>query len=113
MPSAFDRILATRLTHRAVVYLEQAFRGGNTDAVFMGMADDGITAQPVTMMSELLDMVHRRPREQWWLPLRLMSETVSLENAELQVRRIQIAGSAPAAPGEQRVMKEAMREGKK
>ena len=113
MPSAFDRILATRLTHRAVVYLEQAFRGGNTDAVFMGMADDGITAQPVTMMSELLDMVHRRPREQWWLPLRLMSETVSLENAELQVRRIQIAGSAPAAPGEQRVMNEAMREGKK
>lgn len=91
MPTAFDRILATRLTHKALVYLEHAFRNDNVSAVYIGMADEGIDVRPITQMDAELDVDKRRPYQQWWLPLAPLTETVSLENSGLPVRKIPIA----------------------
>lgn len=91
MPTAFDRILATRLAHKALVHLEHAFRNGTDQAVYMGMADEGISVTPISRMDEEINVEKRRPYNQWWIPLAQLTEIVSLENSGLPARKIPIA----------------------
>ncbi|WP_099331706.1 6-phosphofructokinase [Actinomyces minihominis] len=110
MPSAFDRILATRLTHSAVTHLRSAFLEESFEAVYIGMDRDGVSAHPIGEMAKLVDVEHRRPRHQWWLPLRHIGETVSLENSGLPVRKIEIPESPPTTSTEQLLMNEVEKE---
>lgn len=111
-PTAFDRLLATRLAHAAVVHLDSAFNSGNTDAVYLGSAGAGIEPSPIETMEDKVSIEDRRPYEQWWLPLRYVSETVSLENAGLPVRPIPIFSAEPTSEKEQALMNEVMKEGR-
>lgn len=109
-PSAFDRILATRLTHQALVYLKKAFRKDDNRAVYLGVTGEGIKSRSIATMPEELDMDKRRPYQQWWMPLRWVSEIVSLENAALPVRTIPIAHASPVSVTEQHKIDTAMKE---
>lgn len=113
MPSAFDRILATRLTHRALAHLSRAFEEGTQEAVYIGMAADGIHVQPITRMKEEIDVDKRRPYEQWWMPLRWVTEIVSLENSGLPVRTVPVTDASPVGVVEQTRIDEALEESQK
>lgn len=112
-PTAFDRLLATRLAAGAVEYFEEALTNGDASAVYLGMADEGIQSHPITMMPEEVSIEDRRPYEQWWLPLRYVSEIVSLENAGKPVHQIPMSCAEPTSLHEQEVMNAAIRKGKK
>lgn len=110
-PTAFDRLLATRLAHAAVAHLDGAFESANSDAVYLGSAGGGIESWPINTMVDRVSIENRRPYEQWWMPLRYVSETVSLENAGLPVRCIPIYSAEPVDDTEQALMNEVMKEG--
>lgn len=80
-PSPFDRLLATRLVHSALEVLADQFREGSDDAVYIGTASNTTAARPVERMEDDLDKINRRPREQWWMDLRPVLETVSLQTS--------------------------------
>ncbi|TWS20347.1 6-phosphofructokinase, partial [Tsukamurella conjunctivitidis] len=80
-PSPFDRLLATRLVHSALEVLADQFRAGTDDAVYIGTTSNTTAARPVDRMEDDLDKVNRRPRDQWWMDLRPVLETVSLQNS--------------------------------
>ena len=68
-PSAFDRILATRLAHYAIDRLSDLLARGGDDASYVGLTDGSLRSWPVSGMLDQLDVAERRPREQWWLDL--------------------------------------------
>lgn len=89
-PTAFDRLLATRLSNAAVKELDTQFKSGQTRSVYLGVAPDGITTQPIRNMDEEIDYEARRPKHQWWLPLRNVTEIVSFRYAGLQPLKIEL-----------------------
>lgn len=99
-PTAFDRLLATRLANGAVKHLDKAFKKGTSDAVYMGMTPDGVETKPISQMMEDIDIEKRRPFDQWWLALRTVSETVSLKDADLPVKRVPILDIKPRSQTE-------------
>lgn len=94
-PTPFDRLLATRLAYYAMMHLQKAFAEGNSDSVYLGQGHAGMIAESITHFDEQIDLDNRRPRFQWWLPLRTVSETVSLPNANIPVLRIPIQDVEP------------------
>jgi 6-phosphofructokinase 1 len=69
-PSPFDRIQATRLATKSVEYLiEQAGRTPPAGA-FVGLQAGQVKFFTLEDLPRLLDTVHRRPKEQWWMELR-------------------------------------------
>ena len=84
-PTPFDRLLASRLTARAMAELEDQFREGRAKAVYVGESEDDAVIFPVERMMDQLDLAHRRPYEQWWLQFLPMVPVVSLEEDESAV----------------------------
>ncbi|MBI1876903.1 MAG: 6-phosphofructokinase, partial [Chloroflexi bacterium] len=69
-PSPFDRIQATRLAAKCVDYLiEQAGRTPPPGA-FIGLQAGQVKFFSLEDLPRLLDTVHKRPKEQWWMELR-------------------------------------------
>lgn len=89
-PTPFDRLLATRLVYAATHHLQTAFAEHTTEAVYVGMNNTDIAATPIQEMERDVDMHARRPKHQWWLSIAPVTEVVSLENANLPVRRVPI-----------------------
>jgi 6-phosphofructokinase 1 len=69
-PSPFDRIQATRLAAKCIEYLIE--QGGQTPpaGAFIGLQAGEIKFFSLEDLPRLLDTVHRRPKEQWWMELR-------------------------------------------
>jgi 6-phosphofructokinase 1 len=79
-PSPFDRILATRLAALAVDYLAEKISVGGTDdpdAVAIGLVGGQICYTDLEEMSRLVDMEHRRPKQQWWMDLRPIAKMLA------------------------------------
>ena len=76
-PSPFDRVLATRLVAHAVDLLTEQLAAGGREAQLVGLVAGRVQATPMARMLELMDMAHRRPRDQWWLDLRPVVRAVS------------------------------------
>ncbi|AKT50712.1 6-phosphofructokinase [Arsenicicoccus sp. oral taxon 190] len=76
-PSPFDRILATRLVAHAIDLLTGELAAGGQEAQLVGLVRGRVRATPLARMPELMDLVHRRPRDQWWLDLRPVVRAVS------------------------------------
>jgi 6-phosphofructokinase 1 len=68
-PSPFDRILATRLAAHCVDYLLDEAESRAPGAAFIGMREGKITVTPVDDLTRLMDLDHKRPRQQWWQAL--------------------------------------------
>ncbi|MFM8268024.1 MAG: 6-phosphofructokinase [Ilumatobacteraceae bacterium] len=76
-PTPFDRVLASRLgAHGVQWWIEQLERGA-TDAAFIGMQGGRVAVTDMAEFSQLVDVAHQRPVEQWWMDLRAVAETMS------------------------------------
>ncbi|MDZ7592493.1 MAG: 6-phosphofructokinase [Rubrivivax sp.] len=69
-PSPFDRNLATRLVTRCVDRLIEQAGYAEPDASFIGVAEGHVQFTSFDHFTRLVDEVHQRPRQQWWLGLR-------------------------------------------
>ncbi|MBK9100093.1 MAG: 6-phosphofructokinase [Austwickia sp.] len=70
-PSPFDRLLATRMVRFAVNCIAEQFDAGALGkARYVGIVRGELVASPVVHMMESIDVVNRRPAEQWWMQLR-------------------------------------------
>ncbi|MBX3000182.1 MAG: 6-phosphofructokinase [Caldilineaceae bacterium] len=71
-PTPFDRIMATRLTARAVEFLEAQMNGGDPEmaATCVGMVGGKIHFTPLYEIPRLMDERFDRPKYEWWMGLR-------------------------------------------
>lgn len=84
-PSPFDRILATRLAAHGIDLLDRELAAGARGAHYVGLVEGTVTQSPIASMREESDLVHRRPRHQWWLALRPVLAAMSSPDAQARV----------------------------
>ncbi|XP_056127316.1 ATP-dependent 6-phosphofructokinase, liver type [Rhinichthys klamathensis goyatoka] len=82
VPTPFDRNYGTKLGVRAVQWLTdkmvdnfklgRVFANNPDTACVIGLYKKVLTFSPVTELKDQTDFVHRMPKTQWWLNLRLM-----------------------------------------
>jgi 6-phosphofructokinase 1 len=69
-PSPFDRIQATRLATRCVTFLSEEAEKHSSTGAFIGIQGGHIQIHELEEMPRMVDAVHLRQKEQWWLDLR-------------------------------------------
>jgi len=69
-PSPFDRIQATRLAVRCVDWLSERAAKRQPVGAFIGFRGGKVQVFDLEDMPRMMDPVHARPREQWWMGLR-------------------------------------------
>jgi 6-phosphofructokinase 1 len=74
-PSPFDRIQATRLAVKCVEWLIAHTGSGHTGA-FIGYQGGKVRFYPLDEIPRMMDAEHARPRDQWWMALRPIAETL-------------------------------------
>ena len=92
-PSPFDRLLATRLANRALEHLHNQFTRGESEGVYIGQVGNRIEARLVKNMFDDLDIVNRRPFDQWWRELTPVQRIVSMKDCGTPASAITIASS--------------------
>ncbi|MGB9739157.1 6-phosphofructokinase [Chloroflexus sp.] len=86
-PSPFDRIQATRLAVRCIEFLIEHADRQEPVGAFIGYRGGKVQVHPIEDMPRLMDPVHARPREQWWLALRQMTRLLTTPPAFHQVEQ--------------------------
>jgi len=76
-PSPYDRIEATRLAAAGIDFLAQNARQPQPPVTAVGLIEGEVAFTNLAHLPELMDMHHRRPREQWWLRLRPIADVVN------------------------------------
>jgi 6-phosphofructokinase 1 len=76
-PSPFDRNLATRLVTRCVDRLTLPSAATEPDASFIGVAEGQVQFTGFEHFSRMVDALHQRPKQQWWLGLRSIVDTLA------------------------------------
>ena len=94
-PSPFDRLLATRLAHRALDHINNQFNRGESEGVYIGQVRNQIEARLVKNMFEDLDIRNRRPFDQWWRELSPVQRIVSMTDSGKPAVEISIADADP------------------
>lgn len=89
-PSPYDRLLATRLVFAALGELDSQFSQGRSQAVYIGDVGNAIQVRPVDRMFDDLDMVNRRPFDQWWRDLRPILTAVSMQSQPRELEPVTI-----------------------
>lgn len=79
-PSPFDRIQATRFAARAVDHIINQLTTGKNTSAFVGIEHGVLRVFSLEEMPRLYDAEFRRPKEQWWLELKTIVETLAQEN---------------------------------
>ena len=69
-PTAFDRLMATKLVHYALGLLADDLDQGTRAAVYVGLVQGQLSSHPLERMHEELDLDKRRPKSQWWMGMR-------------------------------------------
>ncbi|QHO90718.1 6-phosphofructokinase [Actinomyces sp. 432] len=81
-PTAFDRIMATKLVAHALELLSDQLDAGTYHSSYVGLVEGRITHHRLEHMDEELDLTARRPLHQWWMGLR---GAIGLVNKDLGV----------------------------
>jgi 6-phosphofructokinase 1 len=76
-PSPFDRIQATRLARLGIRRLAEHAAPGQAPAEFIGLKSGAVEFGPLEDYPRLIDAANRRPKQQWWLSVRRVNETLS------------------------------------
>ncbi|WP_034285413.1 6-phosphofructokinase [Schaalia suimastitidis] len=96
-PSAFDRLMATRLVDRGIEEISEQFDASVARHVYIGQVEGGMDVRDVERMFDDLDIANRRPFTQWWVELRPVLTTVSFQDPDLQPLPITILDEADTA----------------
>ena len=102
-PSAFDRIMATKLVAHALDLLAEQLEAGTYHSSYVGLTGGRISHHRLERMNDELDLVARRPLHQWWMGLREAISLVSQNSGVIPMEDIPDFGaavSAAAAPSE-------------
>jgi 6-phosphofructokinase 1 len=76
-PSPFDRILATRLATKCMDFLIERGLKKSFESAFIGLRGNELTFHPLDDFLRLSDETNQRPKEQWWLNLRPILNTLA------------------------------------
>ncbi len=76
-PSPFDRIQAIRFATRCVEFLSKEAEKKSTSGAFIGIQGGQIKIHNLEDMPRMIDAVHMRQKEQWWLDLRTLVRQLS------------------------------------
>ena len=68
-PSPFDRIQATRLATKCLDYIYEQGQQAEPAGAFIGLRTGQVQFTPLANFPSMMDAVTARPREQWWLAL--------------------------------------------
>ncbi len=69
LPTAFDRILASRLGANAAFHMLESLKNGWDDVHVLGLREKGIEKVPIEEAFKEMDVKNGRPKEQWFLDL--------------------------------------------
>jgi len=69
IPTAFDRILASRMGALAASTLFNSMQGGKSDVLVIGLSGRGTNVYPLSEGMQQLDVKLGRPRNQWFMDL--------------------------------------------
>ena len=93
-PTAFDRIMATKLVAYSLELLACALKRGEPTASYVGLVRGKVSDHPLDRMNDDLDRDNRRPRHQWWLGLRPAVGLVSQDVGTLTLQDVPDFGEA-------------------
>ncbi len=68
-PTAFDRILAGRISAGAVDALLELIKNGSNEVLAFGLKDGAVVSCPLSEALDQLDATHGRPKVQWFMDL--------------------------------------------
>ena len=68
-PTAFDRILAGRISAGAAGALLEMMKNGSSDVLAFGLKEGAVASCPLSEALDLIDAPHGRPRVQWFMDL--------------------------------------------
>jgi 6-phosphofructokinase 1 len=77
IPTAFDRILASRMGAAAAFDLLAALENGAGDIRVLGLRGPGVSSLPLEEAIAEMDAANGRPRQQWFMELIAMAETLA------------------------------------
>ena len=93
-PTAFDRLMATKLVAHALGLLADQLERGTDHSSYVGLTGGRITHHRLEHMEDDLDMANRRPRHQWWLGMRPALDLVSSDLGPLAMADVPDFGEA-------------------
>ncbi|HEX6303725.1 MAG TPA: 6-phosphofructokinase [Anaerolineales bacterium] len=76
-PSPFDRIQATRLATRCIERLIELAGKASSDSNFIGLQGREIAFHNLEDFPRMIDEIHQRPRNQWWMDLRPIARVLA------------------------------------
>ncbi len=76
-PSPFDRIQATRLARLCIEHLIEQCNQGDTTSCFIGLQNGKFVFHDMRDFDRMADMTLQRPRDQWWLELRTIANSMA------------------------------------
>lgn len=81
-PTAYDRLLATRLVDHALQVIDDQFESRKHKAFYVGVTSErGMSARPLAQMMDEVDPEFRRPLDEWWLEYKAVAQAVSLKGS--------------------------------
>ena len=93
-PSAFDRIMATKLVAHALRLLSDQLEAGTCHSSYVGLTEGRITHHRLERMNDELDLSARRPLHQWWMGLREAIALVSQDTGVIPLEDIPDFGAS-------------------
>ena len=96
-PSAFDRIMATKLVAHALGLLADQLEAGTHHSSYVGLTGGRITHHRLEHMNDELDLDSRRPLHQWWMGLREAIALVSQNAGVIPLENIPDFGASVSA----------------
>lgn len=76
-PSPFDRIMAIRLARSGVDFLIEKANQADPECAFMGLEGGSLKIHNMENFHKMVDLVHQRPKNQWWLEIRPIAQILS------------------------------------
>ena len=76
-PTPFDRILATRLAATCIEFLIAEADKPSPTGVFLGLQAGQVQFHGLEDLPRMVDAVHQRPKEQWWLEVRPIAKVLA------------------------------------
>ncbi|MDR3553938.1 MAG: 6-phosphofructokinase [Syntrophobacteraceae bacterium] len=68
-PTAFDRILAGRISAGAAGALLELMKNGSSEVLAFGLKDGAVASSPLSEALDQIDALHGRPKVQWFMDL--------------------------------------------